>query len=61
MAAVKRLRARREIVSDEKCSKWRKGDPEQVDPEKEIFSVYPHRTRVFTSTVKRAVEPSRTA
>ena len=48
MVAASASRVRREIVTDEECSKWRKGDPEEVDPEKEIFSVYPHRTRVFT-------------
>ena len=48
---------RREIVSDKKCSKWRKGDPEEVDPKKEIFSVDPHRTRVFTGRSDRPSNP----
>ena len=52
MAAVKRLRARREIVANKECSKWREGHPEEVDPQKEIFSVYPHRTRVSTGRSK---------
>ena len=30
---VERLRARREIVAEEKGSKWRKGNPKQVDSE----------------------------